>query len=134
MVFYSLRLQDREGSLLVNELGLFVGQNYLVAVHRGPMREIGEAQRRWERNQPLLGHGVGGLVHSSASNRLNQVVKTLTGVTIILMSMALVSGIYGMNFRNMPELSWELGYAWALGLMAALGVGLYLILKRVGWL
>lgn len=71
---------------------------------------------------------------SSISNRLNQNMKTLTSVTIILMSMALVTGVYGMNFRNMPELDWPLGYLWALALMAAIGGGLYLLLKRSDWL
>ncbi len=74
-------------------------------------------------------------VHLSAvSNSLNQVVKVLTSWTIILMALALIAGIYGMNFRNMPELSWEYGYGYALGLMAATGVALYLYLRRKGWL
>jgi magnesium transporter len=61
-------------------------------------------------------------------------MKTLTSVTIILMSMGLISGIYGMNFHNMPELSWEYGYGYALGLMAAIAAGLLLFLRRKGWL
>ena len=52
-----------------------------------------------------------------ASNSLNQVVKRLTSLTVILMVPTLIAGIYGMNFRHMPELAWPLGYAFALGLM-----------------
>src|SRR6185436_4563174 len=43
---------------------------------------------------------------SVTSNRLNQVMKTLTASSIILMSMTLVASIYGMNFDNIPELHW----------------------------
>jgi magnesium transporter len=54
---------------------------------------------------------------SMASNRLNQVMKTLTSWTIPLMAGSLIAGIYGMNFDHMPELHWRLGYLWALGLI-----------------
>ncbi|HEV2108238.1 MAG TPA: magnesium/cobalt transporter CorA [Thermomicrobiales bacterium] len=67
------------------------------------------------------------------SNRLNQVVKTLTASSIILMSMTLVAGIYGMNFVYMPELHWLLGYPWALGLMVAVGAGLFIMFRRIDW-
>ncbi len=67
------------------------------------------------------------------SNRLNQVVKTLTASSIILMSMTLVAGIYGMNFVHMPELRWLLGYPWALGLMVAIGAGLFVMFRRIDW-
>jgi magnesium transporter len=46
----------------------------------------------------------------------------------------LIAGIYGMNFRHMPELLWRYGYAWALGLMALSGGVLYAVFKRRGWL
>jgi magnesium transporter len=67
------------------------------------------------------------------SNRLNSVVKTLTASSIILMSMTLIAGIYGMNFTHMPELDWRLGYPLALGMMAAIGVGLGALFKRMDW-
>src|SRR5262249_38742880 len=71
---------------------------------------------------------------SVTSNRLNQVMKTLTASSIILMSMTLVASVYGMNFDHMPELHWQLGYAWALGLMLAIGTMLLLAFKRIDWL
>lgn len=71
---------------------------------------------------------------ASVSNRLNQIMKTLTSMTIILMTMALIAGVYGMNFVVMPELRWEYGYYWALGLMIASGALLFLFLRRKGWL
>ena len=71
---------------------------------------------------------------SVQSNRLNQVVKVLTVTSIVLMSVTLVAGIYGMNFDNMPELHWRYGYFWALGLMAAISVGLVVLFRRIKWL
>jgi magnesium transporter len=71
---------------------------------------------------------------SVQSNRLNQVVKVLTITSIVLMSDALVAGIYGMNFEFMPELHWPYGYPFALGLMLAISVGLVAFFKRQKWL
>lgn len=70
---------------------------------------------------------------SLQANQLNQLVKTLTLSSIILMACALIAGIYGMNFAYMPELSWPLGYPFALGLMAATGLGLALFFKSRKW-
>lgn len=67
------------------------------------------------------------------SNRLNNVVKTLTASSIILMSMTLIAGIYGMNFVHMPELNWKLGYPLALGMMVTAGVALGVLFKRIDW-
>ncbi len=69
-----------------------------------------------------------------ASNRLNEVVKVLTSASIILMTIAGVSGIYGMNFTNMPELHWREGYPYALGLMTGLSALEWLYFKRRNWL
>jgi magnesium transporter len=72
---------------------------------------------------------------AAASNRLNRVMKYLTTISTIVLPMSLIAGIYGMNFRkNMPELDWEWGYPFALGLMACTGVGSYLLFRSRGWL
>ena len=67
------------------------------------------------------------------SNRLNQTVRTLTVASIILMSLALIAGIYGMNFENMPELTWEYGYYVVLAAMVVIGVTLAFLFRRFGW-
>lgn len=73
-------------------------------------------------------------VHLSvAANRMNQTVRTLTAASIVLMSLALVAGIYGMNFERMPELGWRFGYLFALGTMVLIGGSLALLFKRLGW-
>ena len=53
-----------------------------------------------------------------ANNNLSGIMKRLTAFTVILMVPTLIAGVYGMNFEFMPELTWPLGYAYALGLMA----------------
>jgi len=71
---------------------------------------------------------------SQVSNRLNQIMKRLTGWAGIILVPTLIAGIYGMNFVHMPELKWHLGYAWALGLMALSMAVLYWQFKKRDWL
>ncbi|MDQ3699995.1 MAG: magnesium/cobalt transporter CorA [Chloroflexota bacterium] len=68
------------------------------------------------------------------SNNLNQVMKTLTALTVILMVPTLIAGVYGMNFEHMPELQWVYGYPLTLGIMALAATSLYLIFRRRGWI
>lgn len=68
------------------------------------------------------------------SNQLNTVMKTLTVVATVLISVQVITGIYGMNFRYMPELYWRYGYLAALGVMAAIGLVLLYYFKRIRWL
>ncbi len=70
---------------------------------------------------------------SVTSNNLNAVMKRLTAFTVVLMVPTLIAGIYGMNFRNMPELSWPLGYPVALVAMAGLMIGLAVFFWRKDW-
>src|SRR5690606_6171010 len=71
---------------------------------------------------------------SVSSNRLNQTVQTLTAWSIILMSIAVVAGVYGMNFEYMPELEHPYGYYGALALMLAIGAILVAFFRRRRWL
>jgi magnesium transporter len=71
---------------------------------------------------------------SVQSNRLNQILKILTITSIVLMSDALIAGIYGMNFEFMPELHWIHGYPFALGLMVAISITLILLFRKWKWI
>ena len=71
---------------------------------------------------------------SVVSNNLNKVMKTLTVVATVLISLQVISGIYGMNFKYMPELGWRYGYLGILGLMAAVALALLHYFKRIKWL
>lgn len=71
---------------------------------------------------------------SMVSYNLNVVVKRLTASSIILMSITLIAGIYGMNFEFMPELAWRFGYLFALGLMVLTAVVEIAIFRHIDWL
>jgi magnesium transporter len=71
---------------------------------------------------------------SVTSNRLNEIMRTLTGWSIPLMTGALFAGIWGMNFEYMPELQWRLGYALALTVIWSSVLGIAIFLRRRRWL
>jgi magnesium transporter len=71
---------------------------------------------------------------TEASLRQNEEVKRISSWAAILFAPTLVGTVYGMNFVNMPELKWQLGYPFALVLMLCVSVTLYLVFKRRGWL
>ena len=68
------------------------------------------------------------------ANHMNDIMKKLTAWAGIILVPTLIAGIYGMNFDNMPELGWRLGYPGALGLMALASLALYLVFKKREWL
>jgi magnesium transporter len=67
------------------------------------------------------------------ANRLNEVTKVLTIVATIFLPLTLIAGIYGMNFKYMPELQWQWGYPGALALMVILAVGMLWLFRRRKW-
>jgi len=71
---------------------------------------------------------------TQASYAQNEEVKRISAWAAIIFAPTLVGTIYGMNFTNMPELGWDLGYPFAIGLMIVISVGLWLIFRRRGWL
>ncbi len=70
---------------------------------------------------------------SSATNRLNEVIKVLTIISTIFIPPMFVASVYGMNFRHMPELSWPWGYPLAWVFMIVLGLGMVVYFKRKRW-
>ena len=71
---------------------------------------------------------------SSVSNRLNEVMKVLTAISLIFMPLTFIVGVYGMNFKYMPELEWRYGYFITLLAMLGIGVVMLLYFKRKKWL
>lgn len=71
---------------------------------------------------------------SVSGNRMNKVMKRLTSISTILMSVTLIAGIYGMNFTYMPELRMRYGYVYALLSMVGVGMALYIYLKKIKWI
>jgi magnesium transporter len=68
------------------------------------------------------------------ANDQNEQLKKITAWAAILFAPTFVGTVYGMNFENMPELTWDLGYPLALALMVFLGVALYVMFKRRNWI
>ncbi len=71
---------------------------------------------------------------TEASLAQNEQTKQISAWAAILFAPSLVGTVYGMNFRDIPELEWAWGYPFALGLMAALGGVLFAVFKRVKWI
>jgi magnesium transporter len=71
---------------------------------------------------------------SVVANRNNDVMKTLTVLSSIILPLSLIAGIYGMNFENMPELKTAYGYFATLGLMAVVAIILLIYFWRRGWI
>jgi magnesium/cobalt transport protein CorA len=71
---------------------------------------------------------------SAVAHRTNEVVKVLTLISAIFLPLTLVAGIYGMNFKYMPELDFKYGYFFTLGGMALLVVGLLIYFKIKKWI
>ena len=69
---------------------------------------------------------------ASTSNQLNETMKRLTAYGTIFVVITAVAGIYGMNFKFMPELEWRYGYFVVLGVMAVISLGLYFYFKKRG--
>lgn len=67
-------------------------------------------------------------------NRTNETMRTLTIIATIFMPLSFITGIYGMNFDNFPELHWKHGYPFALSLMALVTLGLLFLFWKRGWL
>ena len=71
---------------------------------------------------------------SVMSNRLNEIMKTLTVIATIMMPLTLIASIYGMNFRFMPELDSKFAYPAILGIMVVIAVAMLAYFKRKKWL
>jgi len=71
---------------------------------------------------------------STISNRMNEVMKVLTIIATIFIPLTFVAGIYGMNFKYMPELEWHWGYYMIWGVMAVVVVTMVVYFKRRAWL
>jgi magnesium transporter len=71
---------------------------------------------------------------SSVSNRMNEVMKFLTIIGTIFIPLTFLAGVYGMNFKFMPELEWRHGYFVLWGLMIAVGLSLLAYFRKKKWL
>jgi magnesium transporter len=71
---------------------------------------------------------------SSVSNRMNEVMKVLTIIATIFIPLTFIAGVYGMNFRFMPELRWHWGYFAALGIMGVVALVMVFYFWKRKWI
>ncbi len=71
---------------------------------------------------------------SMTANRTNDVMKVLTMISTIMLPLSFIAGVYGMNFKHMPELEWPFGYPIAIGLMVCTALALTLFFRRKRWI
>ncbi len=71
---------------------------------------------------------------SNVSNRMNEVMKVLTLIATIFIPLTFIAGVYGMNFKHMPELDWPWAYGAVWCLMAAIAIGLLIFFRKKNWL
>jgi len=124
-------MRDAMIVLLRRDLGLFSreAQRYLQDVYDHMIRIVESIEDYQDLAAGALDANL-----TVISNRVNSVARNLTAYAAIFAVITMISGIYGMNFEYMPELSWRFGYLWALGLMVLGAGGLWLYFKRKDWL
>ncbi len=71
---------------------------------------------------------------AEVTTRQNEDMRKISAWAAIALVPTAIAGIYGMNFDNMPELTWSFGYPMAVGVILALCVTLYVVFRRRGWL
>ncbi len=81
-----------------------------------------------------LGSSLTEFYMSSLSQRMNEIMKVLTIIATLFIPITFLAGVYGMNFRYLPELQWRHGYAAFWALCLAITIGLVVYFWRRGWL
>ncbi len=84
-------------------------------------------------NKQIL-DGLTNLYYAIQGQKMNEIMKLLTIVSAIFIPLTFIAGIYGMNFKNIPELEIENGYFIALGVMVTIAVSLIFYFRKRGWL
>lgn len=123
------QLMESESRLMTDDTRVYLRD---VHDHANQCAEMVESYRE-------VSVGLMDLFLSLSSQRMNEVTTVLTIIATIFIPLSFIAGVYGMNFDpevsvwNMPELSWSLGYPWALGLMVLSAGGMLLYFRRKGW-
>jgi magnesium transporter len=106
------------------------GTKYLLRLIQRDATSLGDHARALSSRLDFLLNAILGLINLEQ----NQIIKIFSVAAVVFLPPTLVASIYGMNFEHMPELSWHLGYPWALGLMVLSAFLPFLYFKRKGWL
>ena len=118
------RLIETESQLISRDTRVFLRD---ILDHTIEINETLHIQRE-------MAFGLMELYMSHVSNKMNQVMKVLTIMATIFIPLTFIAGVYGMNFKNMPELEWHYGYYGILGVMLLVFILLVVYFKRKDWL
>src|SRR5438046_3932868 len=80
VVFYAVNFDDKAQDLKIFEIDMFLGDNYLISVHHGRVKEIDEVENRWTRNVKQLEWGIGVLLYSMRSEEHTSELQSLTNL------------------------------------------------------
>jgi magnesium transporter len=105
-------------------------------VHDHVLRVTDEIERQDSLLSDVLQANVARLsvTQNEVATRQNEDMRKISAWAAIGLVPTAIAGVYGMNFKNMPELGWHYGYYYVLGLIAVVSVGLWGSFKRNGWL
>lgn len=118
------RLNKGEHSLLTVKTQLYLRDLYDHIVQISENIEI-QREMIW---------GLMDMYMSTISNKMNEVMKVLTIIATIFIPLTFIAGIYGMNFKNIPELEYPNGYFILWGVMIVIFIGMLIYFKRRKWL
>jgi magnesium transporter len=77
--------------------------------------------------------GISNMYYAAQGQRMNKIMKVLTVISAIFIPLTFIAGVYGMNFENMPELKWSLGYFAIISLMVTLAAALFFYFWKKKW-
>lgn len=117
------RLENNEAFISENT------RHYLADVHDHVIQSIDIA----ETFRDMLA-GLQEIALSLNSNKMNEIMKVLTLIATIFIPLTFIAGVYGMNFKFMPELEWKWGYFAALAFMFLVGCSMGIYFKKKSWL
>jgi len=148
------RIQNIKSSLLILRKTAWPQREMLAQIQRGDFSEFKKETRTYildvydhmvqimdiiETQREVISGSLDAYL-TSVSNTLNEIMKVLTIISVIILPMSLIASIYGMNFDpdaspfNMPELRWAFGYPFAIGLMLSLMIIMLLYFKKKKWI
>ena len=101
------------------------------------LRDVGDHARHLSEEVVQLGEALNGLLNANLARvtvRQNVIIQQVSGWAAIAAAPTIITGIYGMNFRHMPELDWTFGYPFAIVIMVVAVLVLRWNFRRAGWL
>jgi magnesium transporter len=84
-------------------------------------------------NKQIL-EGMANLYYAVQGQRMNEIMKVLTVVSAIFIPLTFIVGVYGMNFKHMPELEYKNGYYTVIGVLFLIAITLLVIFVKRGWI